>query len=206
MLSNNATLTEVISELQQLQGINQKVELSSVIGAPTISTQNLTQQIASLRSSKTKLSDTLTSKGIESLNTESISDLVDKVDTLSGVRYASGSVTSVANVDRIEFESYNSSTATYSLPFITVPLNFKPTRVSITPVENGTTSQKSDYYSEYSNLTDVTFINTVINSQSNQLAGYGLKSNVRGAYINETGFRLPVGNISTNYKWEAYAV
>ncbi|MEG0449907.1 MAG: hypothetical protein RR595_08630 [Lysinibacillus sp.] len=82
-LDNNAKIGEIITALGGMQGINQKAELASVIGAPAIASDNVATQITKIQNAK----DVLASKvGVP--NTTPLQAMADAL--IVGKKWASG--------------------------------------------------------------------------------------------------------------------
>lgn len=98
-LPNNATVRDVINKLEELQGVNQKSELSSVIGSPTTSNDPIANQIVILSDAKDLLADNLNIKNVPADNSESIISLAEKVGQIisGGMQYKTGSQSRSSN-------------------------------------------------------------------------------------------------------------
>lgn len=91
-LDNSAKISDIITILQDIQGINQKEELINVIGSPAISEDDMTTLINKIQTEKNMMAINLTNKGQNSVGTESLSSLVTKLNNITlGKKWASGS-------------------------------------------------------------------------------------------------------------------
>lgn len=84
-LDNTASIKDIITSLQNLEGINAKAELASVIGSPVTDEDTMSTMVNQIQASKNDLAATIG----DAEGTESLQDLVNKV--VAGVKITSGS-------------------------------------------------------------------------------------------------------------------
>lgn len=117
MLDNTAKLSDIITELQNLEGINQKADLVSVIGSPAQSTDTIATLIADIQSNKNNLATNLTNKGQSASGTNTLANLINLVNNLADVgskRYATGTFVGVAyNLATVSGLAFKPSMVTY---------------------------------------------------------------------------------------------
>lgn len=89
-LPNTATIKQIITALQEMQAINQKADLVSVIGSPAVSTDDVATIITKLQSAKNTLAANLTAQGQTALPSDSLASLASKVTAAPVRRWASG--------------------------------------------------------------------------------------------------------------------
>lgn len=91
-LDNTAKLSDIISFLQALEGINQKADLVSVLGSPAVGTDDFATLIGRIQTEKNTFATNLATKGQAAIGTEAFSALVGKVGSIIiGKKWASGS-------------------------------------------------------------------------------------------------------------------
>ena len=187
-LPNTANLNEIVSFLEETVGFNQNAELSSVIGSPTTPNDNIASQILTLQNEKETLATNLTSKGQASVPTEDLLALINKVGQINvGSRVSTGFVN--ASTNQAGFRLYRNSSSQINLYPVTVTLNFRPRLVVLYTLTNNIGSVTT--YFELSLSGTSNFITLQQNTSSNG-ATYLFSNNVGAAYVNDTGFSLPV--------------
>jgi hypothetical protein len=87
-LLSTASVAEIITKLQDLEVINSKADLVSVVGSPAVNTDPLADIIADIQTAKTSLAAKLSAGGITATNTEALQSLVGKATI--GKEWASG--------------------------------------------------------------------------------------------------------------------
>lgn len=124
-LSNIATMAEIISFLQALEGLNNKADLVSALGSPAVSGDSMAALVQRLQTQKDAIAARLTAYGVAAAGTEALEALAAKVPNLTGKKFASGSVTSPASSN----VSFQYGTGTYqNYPGVAVSgLAFTPT-------------------------------------------------------------------------------
>lgn len=156
-LTNDAKIKDIITELQNMQMINGKAEITNVLGSPFTATDNPTQIVDKIQVLKTNMASNLTSLGQSSLGTEALSSLIGKVgNIILGKKIAEG-------------RTYTNDYALY-----VSGLSFKPSRLIILHTKDTVSffdSKRSSSYLYYlsggSNCVSLTFtsngFNCVIN-------------------------------------------
>lgn len=202
MLDNTAKLSDIISALQGIEGINAKADLASVVGSPATASDTMAAINAVIQQAKNDLAAKLD----DSNGTEPLQALIDKL--FVGKKWASGNAYS-AN-DRIPATRAMGGVVE-NVYYTTVDgLNFKPSIIII-----------SSHYLASGDARDFTllmpvnlplyqlnaFEDRIISgrvSPSGNIANcyiYKLKDNM---YVNNDGFRLPTGTLTNVYKeWMA---
>ncbi|MED1792872.1 hypothetical protein P4V54_09325 [Brevibacillus nitrificans] len=89
-LPTNASIKDVIRELQVMEAINQKADLVSVVGSPAASGDSVAQVISKLINAKATLATNLQAKGQDATAADSVQSLADKVGTVPAKRWATG--------------------------------------------------------------------------------------------------------------------
>lgn len=84
-LDNKASIKDIITSLQNLEGINAKAELASVIGSPMTDEDTMSKMVNQIQTSKNELAGKI-GEGAE--GTEPLQSLVDKVYV--GMKMANG--------------------------------------------------------------------------------------------------------------------
>lgn len=89
LLPNDAKVKDVIEQLQELTGINQKAELATVLGSPSVPTDTMPKLVGDLQARKITMATNLTAKGVVASPTETISLLATKIGQ---IKLASGNL------------------------------------------------------------------------------------------------------------------
>ncbi|ATF15651.1 hypothetical protein ABEX29_06615 [Brevibacillus porteri] len=92
-LPGTATIKDIIAALQEMEAINQKADLFSIVGAPATASDTVGQLIAKLVTAKSTIVADLTAKGIPASSGEGFQSLVNKLVSLNGKRWATGTFT-----------------------------------------------------------------------------------------------------------------
>lgn len=199
-LPSNASLQDVINELSQLEGINQKSELASVIGSPAAATDTVAQQIVKLQEIKDELAIAITEKGVNTEPGDSLEVMKENVEAISTGEPAYGVASS--NSTQMNFDYYSSGSVTsYYLEVSGIP--FEPSQIVLVPTTNNNTSQITNYYKNLIGRNNYV-LTSIMNNNRSSYPTTGFKSNSNSAYVNATGFRLPVGDASTSYTYYLY--
>lgn len=104
-LLSTASVAEIITKLQDLEVINSKADLASVIGSPAVNTDPIADMIADIQQAKTDLAAKLSGAGITAVNTEALQALVGKASI--GKKLATGTVNplnSTLTVNNLTFQ------------------------------------------------------------------------------------------------------
>lgn len=91
-LDNTASIKDIITSLEDMQGINAKADLASVIGSPATANDSMATMINTIQQAKNDLADKT-----EQDNTEPLQTLVNNM--VVGKKWASG--TSMANSNKM---------------------------------------------------------------------------------------------------------
>ncbi|RNB72188.1 hypothetical protein [Brevibacillus panacihumi] len=94
-LPSTATLKQIIAALQELECINQKADLASVVGSPAEMTDDVATIIGALQAAKNTLAANLNAKGQTASGSDSVQSLADKVGEFNGKRWATGTQSNV---------------------------------------------------------------------------------------------------------------
>ena len=186
-LPNTANLNEIVSFLEETVGFNQNAELSSVIGSPTTPNDNIASQILTLQSEKETLATNLTSKGQASIATEDLSSLVQKVSNINtGSRVATGFVNRSGSGS---YYYYRSTSSFVTVNSVTASLPFRPRLIVVYNISNrvdGVTTFFSLSLGGTSNFVTASY------ARDASFDNYLFRIDSGAAYVNETGFRLPI--------------
>lgn len=92
-LDNTAKLSDIITAMQGLTGLDQKSNLVSVIGSPATATDDMATIISRLQTLKNTGATNLTAKGQTATGTETLQSLIDKIGTMTlGKKFATGTL------------------------------------------------------------------------------------------------------------------
>ena len=133
-LPSTATIKDIISALQTMEAINQKADLVSVVGSPALSTDDVATIIAKIQNSKNTLAANLVAKGASAVGTESLKSLVDKVNSMPGVkRWAVGTIPARGNesASTVSYSNVNGLTFAPSVVIIRKANNEQANQVAI---------------------------------------------------------------------------
>ncbi|MED1790360.1 hypothetical protein P4V47_23330 [Brevibacillus laterosporus] len=92
-LPDTASISDIIKALTEVEAINQKADLVSVVGSPATSGDNVATVIQKLQNAKNTLANNISNKGGSATGTESIQTLANKVASIPTRRWATGTVT-----------------------------------------------------------------------------------------------------------------
>lgn len=200
---NLFTATDVEGALKELftNADNAQKGIANVVGTPATISDTLTLLIAHIQNAKNKGASNLSAKGQSSVGTESLDALMSKIANVNtGKKWASGTIKSKNDGSRFE---YSNSTANTDASFVQVSgLNFTPSIVYL----------KLDFGKMYITIFDrdpesypLTVKRLEYNEGVNSNATtYTYKADKLSAYVNSTGFKLPVQVMNADYKWWAY--
>lgn len=191
-LDNNAKIGDIITALGGMQGINQKAELASVIGAPATASDNVATQITKIQSAK----DVFASK-IGVPNTTPLQAMADGL--VVGGKKASGTIT--ASTAGLPFSQGSGGTINRSYVEI-AGLDFVPSKIELIRDGNTKTDYNSEGYRTY-DIPNLKISMNIINAGDSTVNVVGILL-TGNAYVNSTGFRLPVLSGGASYKWFAY--
>lgn len=195
-LDNTAKMSEIISALQTMEGINAKADLASVIGTSATADDTMATLVNLIQQSKNELAMKM---GDGSSGAEPLQTLVDRL--FIGKKWASGTVK--GGTDQPLFTNVDNKTT--SSPYVSVTgITFEPTIIILlekfeNTAENFSLYMNSDLgiYKKSVRLfqTRPTGISTV-----NRL----VKADVLPAEVTATGFTLPnIGAYDSEVKWIA---
>lgn len=176
------------------------------------------EEFESLKSSvsdgKSAIAAAITAKGVAASGSDTHLELARKINQINvGPKYATGTIQSAAT--SMYFMTYNGS---YAFNYLSVSnLDFRPNKIIIrrTVQASGEDLNVYDYYtraaaenSTGSNYNYYTFSNGqgrsayIVNVY--EYSGLGIPSS--NAFVNSSGFRVPVLNSNTSYTWEAFRI
>ncbi|MDT9721372.1 pyocin knob domain-containing protein [Paenibacillus sp. ClWae2A] len=176
------------------------------------------EEFESLKSSvsdgKSAVAAAITGKGVVASGSDTFPQLATKINQINvGPKYATGTIQSAAT--SMYFMTYNGS---YAFNHLSVSnLDFRPNKIIIrrTVQASGEDLNVYDYYtraaaenSTGSNYNYYTFSNGqgrsayIVNVY--EYSGLGIPSS--NAFVNSSGFRVPVLNSNTSYTWEAFRI
>ncbi|AGR47471.1 tail fiber protein [Brevibacillus phage Abouo] len=92
-LPDTASISDIIKALTEVEAINQKADLVSVVGGPATSGDNVATVIQKLQNAKNTLANNISNKGGSATGTESLQTLANKVASIPTKRWATGTVT-----------------------------------------------------------------------------------------------------------------
>lgn len=191
-LNSSSTITDIVTALLAMEGINSKADLASVIGSPSVGTDAFTTLIQAIQTQKNTMASGLTGKGTSSIGTESLQALADKIAGLPVAKWATGSVTPNGNT----LNNVHPTGATNSNRYITISgLSFTPSKiVIISPVGSGV-GTITTYLSNTPILTAyptgvITMTNNFSTTTSTSVS-YNFIVDGVAAYVVNGGFQLP---------------
>ena len=180
-----------------------KTKWASVVGSPLVSSDTQAQLQTKTQTIKDTLASNLSAKGQTASGTETLTSLVNKVANVNtGRKYANGTATT--GTPTLQFQFLESTNLKY-LDHITVSgLTFRPSKVTLVKYENNANVYITEYIRSLGSLSEVastSFYNGL--ETANDKVNRQYKANTSPAYVNATGFRLPVETVGTYY-WEAW--
>lgn len=180
-----------------------KTKWASVVGSPLVSSDTQAQLQTKTQTIKNTLATNITNKGQSSTGTETLTALVNKVATIPMKRFASGTFDN-RTTTTYPFQYYGSTSTKYN-SYVQATLNFKPSKITIVYYSNSANVYVTEYTTTLgaqSEVVSTSFYNSLetANTQTNRQ----YKANTSNAYVNTTGFRLPVETVGdwTWYAWE----
>ena len=199
-LANNAKMKDIITELQDMQMINGKSEVTNIIGSPVTASDTPSQIVTKVLATKTKMANNLVSKGVTASSSESVDALATKIGditpaTMGAKRMASGKITSKQDVKLFYFDNGSSGNRAYIELNSSALLPFKPSIITAYASKDNkiiyNIRNKNDTNKEV--LTIVGGINafTYIVQEGD-------------AYVRNGAFLLPVYTNGFEFIWEAY--
>ncbi|RAP29170.1 hypothetical protein C2W64_04117 [Brevibacillus laterosporus] len=91
-LPDTASIGDIIKALTEVEAINQKADLVSVVGSPATSGDSVASIIQKFQNAKNILATNISGKGGSATGTDSLHSLANKVASLSVNRWATGTV------------------------------------------------------------------------------------------------------------------
>jgi hypothetical protein len=179
--TDKTSLVKAINELFT-NANNGKQNWVDVIGSPLLNTDTFATLKTKTQTLKNTLATNLTAKGQSSVGTDSLSNLINKVASIStGKKYANGTVVS--------------SSGTWNISV--TGLSFKPTSIIVSGGTSGTHSTanviyKEDFFFPYGNAVKLRSDNSI--TQSIPSTYMSVASN---------GFTITTGDANATYKWIA---
>ena len=123
----------------------------------------------------------------------------------NGKKWASGTVTSSSDLDTKNFTYFN-NTGTTSLSYVVISgLNFIPSKINLNRIDTGTGNMYESIYEYIPSLSHPYLVRLISYNYVSQVSQYMkyFEANVSPAYVNGTGFLLPVIRNSEVYNWTA---
>ena len=186
-LDNTAKMSDIISALQTMEGINAKADLASVIGSPAQDADTMATLVNLIQGSKNELAIKMDdgSTGAEPLQT-----LVGNL--FVGKKWASGTVKVSSFTESFRYAGSTEKSSVYS---VTVSgLSFEPSLIFIQTYAGAIMA--SGIYNKDS---DGNYGRTVKTFASGtwQISGqvnHNFKADISPAYVDNSGFKLPLTN------------
>lgn len=191
-LDKTASIKDVITSLQDMQGINAKADLASVVGSPATADDSMATITNTIQQVKNDLADKT-----EQNNTEPLQSLVDNM--VVGRKWASGNALSSSSTT--QFIHPDGSTA--SLSYLTITsLDFIPSTILLV-------SRTSNWFTVlFPEILPSTTLGRVLNGQYNGLKQGSLTIRtfqLTGNAVSEYGlFTLPIGVVNDTVEWIAF--
>lgn len=194
-LDNTAKISDIITSLEGMQGINQKAELASVIGAPATGEDNIATQITKIQDAKDIFAEKI---GMD--NTMPLQQMAESL--VIGKKWMSGETAITQTLDTYQFSATAQSV-------VVTGLTFKPSLIiCYTHIPYYDSYWQAIYVSyELAGFSDTVMVSSVlksISSASTSIYRFGFGTT---GYVNETGFKIPVGNFNKYdgiAKWIAF--
>lgn len=98
-LPDTASISDIIKALTEVEAINQKADLVSVVGSPASNSLPVSDAVSKLLDAKTKLVSNLKAQGVNANVTESMIALANKIITMPNKRWAAGTI---QNAEKLE--------------------------------------------------------------------------------------------------------
>lgn len=183
---------------------NGKQNWVDVIGSPLLNTDTFATLMSKTQTLKNNMATNLTNKGQSSVGTEGLDNLISKIANINtGKKWASGTSTSSSSL----YFEYAGTTALYNSPYIEVSgLDFEPSMIiAMTYVSAGSVAHLMIYNSIF---TDGVYSKTaktisgIFSTYNTSTITRNFKADKQSAYVNSTGFLLPVSHNLT-YEWLA---
>ncbi|NKQ18444.1 hypothetical protein [Brevibacillus laterosporus] len=91
-LPDTASISDIIKALTEVEAINQKADLVSVVGSPASNSLPVSDAVSKLLDAKTKLVSNLKAQGVNANVTESMIALANKIIDMPNRRWAAGTI------------------------------------------------------------------------------------------------------------------
>ena len=175
---------------------------STIVGA-------INELFTNANDGKTAVASAVTAKGVAASPADTFATLAAKIGQINtGKKWASGTVTS--SNESIDFQFINEGS--YTERYLTVTgLNFRPNLIFMWITQPNTQSihvvslyTKTPIYTLSAGVQDQVFLMEISPTMSNPQNARGYKANTGNAYVNNTGFKLPVFESNKVYNWIAY--
>lgn len=198
--TNKSNLVASINELFTFAN-DGKTKWSSVIGSPLASSDTFTSMQTKTQTIKDTLATNLTAKGQSSVGTTSLSTLVGRVANIEvGRKRASGTV---ATSGILPFITRGGSTKNSNVVLVT-GLTFLPTNIILRNINAGKTSATLYTLNTGDTYEKVAMLSYYIDGMTSESFPTNVyRADTGNAYVNSTGFQLPV-YVSGTYSYEAY--
>ena len=183
-------VNDVTGNISALQTVN-KTNLVSAINEVFQGVDNGKDLIASA----------ITDRGIATQNDATFQQMADNIKAMpGGVNFATGTLSSSSAMTFTKSDGSDISSATLTVS----GLNFKPKYIHAIRTNTATLVKHiTTYYSEIGNaqevITQYQLANGSVNSES-----LTILNGIQAAYVNDSGFRIPVRESSVSYRWVAY--
>lgn len=191
-LDNTASIKDIITSLEDMQGINAKADLASVVGSPATADDSMATIVNKIQQAKNDLADKTEQDRAEPLQT-----LVNNM--VVGKKWASG--TTVSSPDRVTFRHIDNSTDTQFTVEVS-DLGFIPSFIFLTS-QTGGVDGITTYYKKVADTDDVVTVSTFSGTSKTQTV-YFYQAQRSPAYVNDEGFLLPANRIEQEYLWFAF--
>lgn len=98
-LDNTASIKDIITSLQNMEGISAKADLASVVGSPASADDTMVTIVNHIQTSKNKGATNLSAKEVPANGNESLDSLMTKIGQIeTGKKWASGTSTSIGYI------------------------------------------------------------------------------------------------------------
>ncbi|WPS87025.1 hypothetical protein SMD22_21385 [Brevibacillus halotolerans] len=98
-LPDTASISDIIKALTEVEAINQKADLVSVVGSPASNSLPVSDAVSKLLDAKTKLVSNLKAQGVDANVTENMIALANKIIEMPNKRWAAGTI---QNAEKLE--------------------------------------------------------------------------------------------------------
>lgn len=202
---NKISATTVEGAIQELftNADNAQRSFAGVVGSPSVPGDTVTKITNDLQTVKNTLASNLTAKGQPSQGTEPVKTLADKVANVNtGKKFANGTVTASSVNGSFQLSSGGAMSSRFAE---VTGLSFKPSFILLESRQSSVSFPTSTYSEQTSNdYPKVVKATTFGNASHSGAILNTFKGDVSDAYVNSSGFKLPVSQGGIEYKWVAY--